>query len=125
MGAVGKYVDHVYGEKEIGGTQVMHLSGVPFELLDKPALPDVAPASISESVQHAIYNHLIAPVGFLGALAFFAWKNMRAPEPAAGDDEPQEVSREPCRRHPRGGPPRRPHLEPLHPRAGGARRRPR
>ena len=42
---VGKYVDHVYGEKEIGGTQVLHLSGVPFELLDKPALPDRAPAA--------------------------------------------------------------------------------
>jgi Fe-S-cluster-containing dehydrogenase component len=75
-GTVGTYVDHVYGEREIGGTQVLHLSGVPFELLNKPNLPDVAPASISESVQHAIYNHLIAPVGFLGVLAFFAWRNM-------------------------------------------------
>jgi Fe-S-cluster-containing dehydrogenase component len=75
VGTVGKYVDHVYGEHEIGGTQVLHLSGVPFDLLDKPTLPNVAPANISESVQHAIYNHLIAPVGFLGVLAFFAWRN--------------------------------------------------
>lgn len=76
-GVVGTYVEHVYGEREIGGTQVLHLSGVPFELLDKPALPDVAPARISESVQHAIYNKLIAPIGFLGVLAGLAWRNMR------------------------------------------------
>lgn len=76
-GTVGRYVDHVYGEKEIGGTQVLHLSGVPFELLDKPALPDEAPAHVSESVQHAIYNHLIAPLGFLGVLGALAWRHMR------------------------------------------------
>lgn len=76
-GVVGHYVDHVYGEREIGGTQVLHLSGVPFELLDKPPLPDVAPARISESIQHAIYNHLIAPLGFLGVLGVLAWRNMR------------------------------------------------
>jgi Fe-S-cluster-containing dehydrogenase component len=76
-GVVGRYVDHVYGEKEIGGTQVLHLSGVPFALLDKPELPDVAPAQISESMQHAIYNHLIAPLGFLGVLGALAWRHMR------------------------------------------------
>lgn len=76
-GTIGRYVDHIYGEKEIGGTQVMHLSGVPFELLDKPALPDEAPARVSESVQHAIYNHLIAPIGFLGVLGALAWRHMR------------------------------------------------
>ena len=76
-GVVGKYVAHIYGEKEIGGTQVLHLSGVPFELLGKPPLPDEAPAQISESLQHAIYNHLIAPLGFLGVLGALAWRHMR------------------------------------------------
>lgn len=82
QGKVGHYVERTYGETEIGGTQVMHLSGVRFELLDKPVLPTVAPARISESLQHAIYNNLIAPLGFLGALAALAWRNMR-PKPAA------------------------------------------
>ncbi|MGE0397403.1 MAG: hydrogenase 2 operon protein HybA [Kofleriaceae bacterium] len=85
-GTIGKYVEHVYGEREIGGTQVLHLSGVPFELLDKPALPDVAPARISESVQHAIYNKLIAPIGFLGVLGALAWKHMR-PKDDGGEGE--------------------------------------
>jgi Fe-S-cluster-containing dehydrogenase component len=73
----GSYVERTYGEREIGGTQVLHLSGVPFELLDKPPLPDKAPARISESLQHAIYNHLIAPIAFLGVLAGLAWRHMR------------------------------------------------
>ena len=81
-GAVGKYVDHVFGEHEIGGTQVMHLSGVPFELLGKPTLPDVAPASVSERLQHGIYYGFIAPLSFLAFLVAAARRNMRA----AGDD---------------------------------------
>jgi Fe-S-cluster-containing dehydrogenase component len=84
VGAVGKYVERTYGEHEIGGTQVLHLSGVPFELLNKPELPDVSPASVSESVQQAIYSHLIAPLGFLGALAAVAWKHMRSSTPPDG-----------------------------------------
>ena len=31
-----KYVDHVYGEKELGGTSVLYLSAVPFEKLGFP-----------------------------------------------------------------------------------------
>jgi formate dehydrogenase iron-sulfur subunit len=35
-----KYVDHVYGEKEVGGTSVLYLSSVPFDKLGFPTLPD-------------------------------------------------------------------------------------
>ena len=77
VGYVGNYVDHVYGEKEIGGTQVLHISGVPFALLNKPELPDVSPASVAESLQHSIYQGLIAPFAFLGALGLLAWRHMR------------------------------------------------
>jgi Fe-S-cluster-containing dehydrogenase component len=94
QGIAGKYVEHVYGEKEIGGTQVLHLSGVPFELLDKPALPDIAPAAESETIQHGLYYGLIAPATFLGILVAAARRNMVAhgvtpPEtpPAPGSSE--------------------------------------
>jgi Fe-S-cluster-containing dehydrogenase component len=91
VGIVGSYVDHVYGEKEIGGTQVLHLSGIPFVLLDKPAMPDVAPASVAESLQEHIYQGMLAPFAFLGALGLLAWRHMREPEPgseaAAGSEK--------------------------------------
>jgi Fe-S-cluster-containing dehydrogenase component len=76
VGTVGKYVERTYGEKEIGGTQVLHLSGVPFELLDKPELPSVSPASTSETIQHGIYYGLLAPMGFLGVLVAAARRTM-------------------------------------------------
>jgi Fe-S-cluster-containing dehydrogenase component len=75
--AVAQYVDHVYGEHEIGGTQVMHLSAVPFEKLGKPALPTVAPASVSESLQHTLYHGLIAPLAFLAGLVAVAKRNVK------------------------------------------------
>ncbi len=78
------YVDHVWGEKEIGGTQVLHLSGVPFELLDKPNLPDEPPARVAETLQHTIYNAMIAPIVFLVGLVALAWKNMRAADAVDG-----------------------------------------
>jgi len=78
---VAKYVDRVYGEKEIGGTQVRHISGVPFELLDKPELPEVPPAAVSEMIQHTLYRGMIAPLVLLGGLALLARKNMRPPTP--------------------------------------------
>lgn len=78
VGKVGEYIDHVYGETEIGGTQVLHMSGVPFELLNKPPLPATPPARIAESLQHGIYNAMIAPLVFLAGLTALAWKNMRA-----------------------------------------------
>ena len=34
----GKYIDHIYGEKEAGGTATLYLSSVPFEKLGLPAV---------------------------------------------------------------------------------------
>jgi hypothetical protein len=32
-----KYIDHIYGEHEVGGTSWLYISGVPFEQLGFPA----------------------------------------------------------------------------------------
>lgn len=34
----GRYLDHVYGEHEVGGTSMLYISGVPFEKLGLPVL---------------------------------------------------------------------------------------
>lgn len=77
---VAKYVDHVFGEKEIGGTQVLHLSAVPFEKLGKPKLGEVSPASISETLTHTVYQGMIAPLLFLGGLIFAAKRSTKTEE---------------------------------------------
>ncbi|MBF0391236.1 MAG: hydrogenase 2 operon protein HybA [Alphaproteobacteria bacterium] len=68
------YVNHVYGEKELGGTQMMMLSGVPFVALGMPELPERSYSSISETIQHTLYGGLIAPVVALGGLVALAWR---------------------------------------------------
>ncbi len=73
----GRYVPKVYGEEEVGGTNHLYLSAVPFENLGLPELPSEPPAAFSEKIQHTIYKGFIAPIGLYGALCFFALKNMK------------------------------------------------
>lgn len=74
---VGKYLQHVYGEKEYGGTQVLKLSGVPFEKVGLPNLPEDAAAALSETIQHTLYANMIMPVAVLGALTYAAKRNVK------------------------------------------------
>ncbi len=69
------YINHVYGEKEGGGTSVLYLANVPFDKLGLPKLPDESQASVSESIQHTLYQGLIAPIAIYAGLAAFAFKN--------------------------------------------------
>ena len=49
----GKYVKHIYGETEVGGTSMLYLAAVPFQALGLPALPDVSPAEASQMIMHS------------------------------------------------------------------------
>jgi Fe-S-cluster-containing dehydrogenase component len=69
------YLPHVYGENEGGGTSVLYLSKVPFQKLGLPELPNRSQASLSESVQHSLYQGLIAPIVIYAGLAAIAFKN--------------------------------------------------
>ncbi len=82
---VGTYIDHVYGETEGGGTQMLMLSGVPFEKLGLPTLPERSYAAVSETIQHTLYKGLFAPIVVLGGLMFAALRT--AGDEDEGDDE--------------------------------------
>ena len=45
-----RYIDHVYGENENGGTSYLILSHVPFAELGLPALPETPVNEVSENV---------------------------------------------------------------------------
>ncbi|MCK4839870.1 MAG: hydrogenase 2 operon protein HybA [Desulfobulbaceae bacterium] len=70
----GTYVSHIYGEHEVGGTQVLYMAGVPFEKLGFPELPDESYAMISDGIQYAIYKGMIYPVAVLGGLLYMVSK---------------------------------------------------
>jgi Fe-S-cluster-containing dehydrogenase component len=80
------YLPQIYGEKELGGTQMMKLSAVPFEKLGMPKLPERSYAATSETMQHTLYgNALVLPLAFLGVLTYVAKRNVKNDDDA--DDE--------------------------------------
>jgi Fe-S-cluster-containing dehydrogenase component len=73
----GTYVNHIYGEKEVGGANHLYLAAMPFNKLGLPVLNEDPPAEFSEKIQHTIYKGFIAPVALYGTLCFIALKNMK------------------------------------------------
>lgn len=48
-----RYVPHIYGEREVGGTAWMYISTVPFSKLGFLSLPETSPVTVSQDVMHA------------------------------------------------------------------------
>jgi Fe-S-cluster-containing dehydrogenase component len=84
---VGNYLQHVYGEKEYGGTQVLKLSAVNFAKVGMPDLPPKSSAATSETLQHSLYGGLIMPAIVLGVLGFIAKRNVHDEDDASGTDK--------------------------------------
>ncbi len=63
-----KYIDHVYGEHEVGGTSWMYISNQPFIDIGFPDLGDKSPAKLTESIQHGIFKGFAGPVLLFGLL---------------------------------------------------------
>lgn len=69
----GRYVDHIYGEKEVGGTSWMYLSSQPFEKLGFNRLPDKPMPHLSETIQHTLFSYLWSPILLFGMLSGIMW----------------------------------------------------
>ena len=69
----GRYVDHIYGEHEAGGTSWMYLSAQPFEKLGFVALPDHPMPRLAETIQHSLYTYLWSPIVLFGMLSGIMW----------------------------------------------------
>ena len=67
-----KYIDHVYGEKELGGTTVLYLSRVPFEKLGFPTYGEKPFPAFTKTALGAVPPAVIGVGALLGAAyAFF------------------------------------------------------
>jgi len=69
------YERHVYGKTEVGGTQVLYLSGVPHEKLGLPKLSSFSPVRLSEGLQHTIYQWMMLPAAAVAVLAGIVLRN--------------------------------------------------
>jgi len=63
------YIEHVYGEHEVGGTSWMYVSSRPFEELGMLTLDTKAPSRLTESIQHGVFKHFVPPLALYGILA--------------------------------------------------------
>lgn len=76
-----RYVNHIYGETEVGGTSWLYLTGRPVQEVGLLTLPDIPPPQLTEAIQHGIFKYGIIPVTFYGVLAGIMWyEHRRHPE---------------------------------------------
>lgn len=83
----GKYINTVYGEHEAGGTAWLYLSPVPHEQAGFLKVGNAAPPALTEAIQHGVFKHWIAPIGWYGFLSAMYWITGRRDElaqPTAG-----------------------------------------
>jgi formate dehydrogenase iron-sulfur subunit len=73
-----RYVDHVYGEKELGGTSVVYLSSVPFEKLGFPKFGEKPFPAFTRSALGAVPPAVMAVGALLGAAYAFFRKRVQA-----------------------------------------------
>jgi Fe-S-cluster-containing dehydrogenase component len=76
-----KYVPKVYGEHEVGGTQVLYLSHVPFEKLGFRFDQTESVPNLQQSVQHGLYKGFVGPVALYALLGAVMFRNRGKNEP--------------------------------------------
>ncbi len=93
-----KYVNHVYGKEEAGGTSILYLSAVPFEQLGLPKLGPAPVTTLSEQVMEYTLPFAgvwLATLAGLAAVFKFRERGAKQPEigPAADDPHNKEASK--------------------------------
>ena len=74
-----RYLDHIYGEKEVGGTNVFYLTckNVQFAALGLPDFEYKAVSGLTESIQHRIFQYFIPPIAVYSILGGIMAYNQR------------------------------------------------
>lgn len=75
-----RYIDHILGETEVGGTSWLYLSSKEFEKLDFPDLGKNPAPGVSESIQHGIFAYFVPPVSLYALLGGIMWITKRRRE---------------------------------------------
>ncbi len=87
----GKYVNHVYGEEEVGGTSWLYLSSVPFEELGFPTLGTEA---VSENVDVTMRTLPYYAFGVAAIMAGLYWVTKRRRKLSQGEKGEHSEDRE-------------------------------
>jgi formate dehydrogenase iron-sulfur subunit len=71
----GKYIDHIYGEYEVGGTSWLYLSPVEFSFF--PELGNKPPPKLTEMILSGVFGYAAAPTSLFAILGAISWINNR------------------------------------------------
>ncbi len=80
-----KYIDHVYGETEVGGTSWMYLASKDFKELALPEHSDEPAPGASEALQHGIFKYFIPPASLFALLGGIMWLGKNKNESELGE----------------------------------------
>jgi formate dehydrogenase iron-sulfur subunit len=82
--APGRYVAHIYGEHEVGGTNVFHLASVPFgEIGYETGLPNAPMPDLTHKVLRFVPRIFFTLLAVFGLTAWFVNRRMRLMDEAA------------------------------------------
>jgi len=81
-----RYIDHIYGEHEVGGTSWMYLAPADFKHTELPQLPEEPAPDATETIQHGIFKSFVPPLALYGLLGLVMHSMRHAKE----DDEELE-----------------------------------
>ncbi|MDP2301291.1 MAG: 4Fe-4S dicluster domain-containing protein [Ignavibacteria bacterium] len=82
-----RYVDHILGEHEVGGTSWMYLSSKEFTQIDFPKLGKNPAPGVTEAIQHGIFAYFIPPIAIYALLGGVMWLNKNRKQTEHGEDE--------------------------------------
>jgi Fe-S-cluster-containing dehydrogenase component len=86
-----RYMDHVYGEEEAGGTCWMYVSGERFSKLGFAQVSTQPVPKLTETIQHSLFSYLWSPIllfGILGGImAYTSRKDASGEANTRGDHE--------------------------------------
>ncbi len=75
-----RYVDHVFGEFEAGGTSMLYLSDIPFEELGFPVnLPYTAPPEETEKIMVTLPGVIAGVAALMGGAAMYTHRKQHQP----------------------------------------------
>ncbi|MCX5790115.1 MAG: 4Fe-4S dicluster domain-containing protein [Elusimicrobia bacterium] len=75
-----RYINHVYGELEVGGTSWLYLAGRDFADLQFPKLAEEPPLGVTESIQEGVFAYFVPPVALFALLGMVMWVAKNRPE---------------------------------------------
>jgi len=68
-----RYVDHIYGEHELGGTAWLYLSGKPMTEMGMKKFGERPIPTYTEPVQHGIFKHFVPQISLFALLGGIMW----------------------------------------------------